>query len=212
MTAGISLFIFFITALPGVAGGFKTDGKRVFDLLRGDHRSDQESAVISLTTVALSGTRPADYDPALVQRALALNDGSLFDLYGHLNAFYHAADQGRWSDAQRHLDHVVTGEAQLVPYIRDSVHCEYAWLLAINGGADAGAAPRAWLDSAGKLDFDRATRLRAEAAVLLAEGKPAEASARAKEALVTLHQRSMSPVVSAFSREALEEIIRRAGG
>lgn len=151
-TAGLSLLIFFVTAFPGAAGGFKTDGKRVFDLLRGDRGSEQEAAVLALTTAGLAGMRPADFDPALVARAVSLSDGSLFDLYGNLTAYGWAADRGDWPAAQGHLDRVLAGEIQLVPYMRDVVRCEYAWLLA-TAGAD-GVSARAWLASAGKLDFD----------------------------------------------------------
>lgn len=197
-----------MTAFPGTAGGFKTDGKRVFDLLRGDRRSEQEAAVLALTTAGLAGVRPADYDPGLVARAVSLGDGSLFDLYGNLTAYAWAADRRDWPAAQGHLDRVLAGEAQLVPYVRDVVRCEYAWLLATTR---AGATvARAWLDSAGRIDFDPATRLRAEAAVLLAEDRPAEAVARAREGLQALKHRSLSPVENPFAREALEAIIAPA--
>ncbi len=207
-TAGLSLVIFFVTAFPGTAGGFKTDGKRVIDLLRGDRRSEQEAAVLALTTAGLAGVRPADYDPALVARAVSLGDGSLFDLYGNLTAYAHAADRGDWPGAQGHLDRVLAGEAQLVPYVRDVVRCEYAWLLAVTHAGPAVA--RAWLDSAGRIDFDPATRLRAEAAVLLAEGRAAEAATKAREGLHALKHKSMSPVESPFAREALEAVLRQA--
>lgn len=207
-TAGLSLVIFLVTAFPGTAGGFKTDGKRVIDLLRGDRGSEQEAAVLALTTAGLAGMRPADYDPALVARAVSLGDGSLFDLYGNLTAYAHAADRGDWPAAQGHLDRVLAGETQLVPYVRDVVRCEYAWLLATTR---AGAAiARAWLDSAGKIDFDPATRLRAEAAVLLAEGRLTEAATKAREGLHALKHKSMSPVESPFVREALEAVSRQA--
>ena len=207
-TAVLSLLIFVGTAVPGTAGGFKTDGRRFLDLLRGDARSDQEMALIALTTAALAGVRPADYDPALVAKGVALRDGSLFDRYAHFTAFTHAADLGEFARAQEHLDYIVAGEGQLVPFVRDATRCEYAWLLATQT-TDAGAA-RAWLDSAGPLAFDPATRLRAEAAVLLLEGRRPEAAARAREGLHALAHRSLSPVQNAFHAEALEELLRRA--
>ncbi|AOS44158.1 hypothetical protein Verru16b_01219 [Lacunisphaera limnophila] len=209
-TAGLSLLIFGVTAFPGTAGGFKTDGKRVIDLLRGDHRSDQEAALLTLSTAGLAGVRPADYDPVVVARTVALGDGSLFDLYGHLTVYYHAADRGDWAAAQGHLDRVLAGEEKLVPFMRDTVRSEYAWLLATVGGVEAAGWARAWLDTAGRLDFDPATRLRAEAAVLAAEGKAAEAAAKAREGLHALEHRSLSPVKNQFAAEALAAIRDRA--
>ncbi len=166
--------------------------------------------MIALTASSLAGVRPGDYDPRLVVQAVALRDGSLFDLYAHLTVFPHAVDLGQPARAQALLDHVVAGECQLVPLARDTARCEYAWLLATHT-TDAAAA-RAWLDSAGKLDFDPATRLRAEAAVLLEEGRKTEAAAKAREGLHALEHRSLSPVRNPFATEKLEEILRQAGG
>ena len=205
-TAGVSLLIFLVTAYPGSGGGFKTDGRRVFDLLRGDHRSDQEAAMMLLSVAGMAGMRPRDYDPALVARAVALGDGSLFDLYGRITVYFHAADRRDWPAAQEHLDRVVAGEEQVVPYVRDIARCEYAWLLATAGGPEATALARAWLDTVGRLDFDPATRLRAEAAVLRAEGRLAESVAKAREGLHALEHRSLSPVRSPFAAEALEAL------
>ncbi|WP_415909403.1 hypothetical protein [Oleiharenicola sp. Vm1] len=107
--AGLSLLIFVVTALPGTAGGFKSDGRRFAELLRGDERAQQEKAMIALTVGSLGGVRPADYDPALLAQVTALRDGSLFDLYGHYNAFHHAMDCGEPVGAQAALDHVLAG-------------------------------------------------------------------------------------------------------
>ncbi len=207
-TAGLSLLIFLATVWPATAGGFKSDGRRFIDLLRGDARSEQEAALLVLTTAGLTGIRPADYDPALVAKTVSLNDGSLFDLYGHLTVYYHAADRAQWSAAQAHLDHVMTGATELVPFLRDTTACEYAWLIARQTG-EAGTA-RAWLDTAGKLDFDPATRLRAESAVLLAEGCASEAAAKAREGLHALEHRSLTPVKSPFAEAALNELLQKA--
>lgn len=207
-TALLSLVIFVVTAYPAMAGGFKTDGRRFLDLLRGDTRSEQEKALIALTTAALAGVRPADYDPKLVAQSLALRDRSLFDLYAHLTAYGHEADLGEFSRAQAMLDYVIADEGKLTPYARDAARCEYAWLLATQT-TDAAAA-RAWLDSAGPASFDPATRLRAEAAVLLREGKNVEAAVCVKLGLHALAHRSLSPRVSTFHVEALEEILKRA--
>ncbi len=204
----ISALLYLVTAWPGTAGGFKTDGKRMLDLLRAGAPSDQESALLVLTSASLAGIRPSAYDPALVTRAIALKDGSLFDTYGHLMVYHHAADRGHWAAAQACLDHAVAGAARLPVMMRDIVLCEYAWLLAAHTAEVAAA--RTWLDAAGKLDFDPATRLRAEAAVLLAENQLPAAAAAARQGLQALRERSLSPVESPFAREALEHLLTRA--
>ena len=204
----MSLLVFLATAMQGAVGGFKTDGKRVFELLRGGQHSKQEAAMLVLTAAGLAGIRPADYDPTLVAAATSLRDGSLFDLYGHLTVYYHAADRREWSAAQSHLDYVMAGAEKVIPYVRDVVRCEYAWLLATQ--TEDIAAARAWLESAGRLDFDPATRLRAEAAVLLGEGDHSEATVKARAGLHALEHKTLSPVKSVFAVEAMEDLLQRA--
>ncbi len=200
----LSLMIFGLTSAPFTAGGFKSDGKRAWDLLRGDKRSEQESALLLLTTAGLAGIRPADYDPRLVERVLSLQDGSMFDLYGRLTIYAHAADRGDWGLAQQLLDDVGQGESDLIPFMRDVYRCEYAWLLATQ--TTGVAAARAWLDSAGSLEVDPATRLRAEAAVLRAEGNFEEARTKVKDGLHALAHRSISPAPNLFAEEALRAL------
>lgn len=208
IVAGMSVLIFFATVIPASAGGFKSDGRRFYELLRGDERSAQECAMLALTTASLAGVRPADYEPRLVAQAIGLRDGSLFDLYAHLTVAHHFADVGQPGRAQALLDHVLAHELKLVPFARDTLRCDYAWLLARHTADTAGA--RAWLDSAGPLDIDPATRLRAEAAVLLAEGRRAEAATQARAALHAAEHRSLSPVRSAYMVDTCETILRAA--
>lgn len=209
IVAGLSTLIFGVTVFPGTGGGFKTDGLRFIELLRGDERSAQENAVMTLTTASLAGVRPADYDPRLVAQAISLRDGSLFDLYAHLTAAHHFIDVGQPGRAQELLDHVAAGEDQLAPFARDTLRCDYAWLLARHT-TDAASA-RAWLDSAGPLDIDPATRLRAEAAVLLAELDRPGAIEKARAGLHAAEHKSLSPVRNAYVVDTLEDILRAAG-
>lgn len=210
-TVMFSAAIFAVTAVPGEAGGFKTDGRRFWSLVRGDTRSAQEAALLALTVAGLGGVRPADYDPALVATATDPDDGSLNSLYGHLTAFHHHADLGDLPRAQRHLDRVIAGEAHLPPFMRALARADYAWLLAVGAPAPVAApAARAWLASAGRNAFDPATALRAEAAVLLAEGQPAEAEAKAREGLLALETASLAPTKNIAAAEQLEALLARA--
>lgn len=197
------------TLFPSMAGGFKSDGLRLLGLLRRDRRSEQETALVALTAASIGGVRPAQLDAALIERSLALRDRSVFDLYAHFTAYLHAADRGEFARAQGHLDTMLAGEGKMMPMIRELVRAEYAWLIALQTG-DAATA-RAWLDSAGRIDFEPATRLRAEAAVLLAEGRAAEAGVRVEEARHALLHRSMSPVRNLFAEDALDRIAARLG-
>lgn len=204
LTAIMSLLVAVATTVPFAAGGLKSDGRRAWDLARRGPRGDQEVAMVILAMQILAGTRPRDLDRDLLRRALQLGDGSAFDLYARLNAYEHAADCGDWDAARLHLEAAVAGEESIAPFVAAASRCEYAWLVATRG-SDPRLA-RAWLESAGPMDFDPATRLRAEAAVLLAEGAKESAHARANEGLRALDTRTPSPVRNAFAAEALERL------
>lgn len=206
LTAVFSLLLAVATTAPFTAGGFKSDGRRAWDLCRGGPRRDQEIAMVILSMQLLGGTRPRDLDRDLLRRSLRLGDGSAFDLYARLNAYQHAADCGEWDEARLLLEAIVSGEASLVPLIAAATRCEYAWLLATRG-SDPPLA-RAWLESAGPMDFDPATRLRAESAVLLAEGATEAAHAKAVAGLKALDGRTASPVRSPFATDEFERLLR----
>ncbi len=213
---GISALLFAVTVFPARMGGFKSDGLRFYSLLRGGPGAVQEAALLSLTVATLGGVRPADYDPEKLAAATTPDDGSLFAVYGQLNAFHHFADRRDFAAAQARLDRVIAGEAELPGFLREVARAEYAWLLgaaAVGGAGEAAAmagAARAWFTSAGKVAYDVATRHRAEAAVLLAEGRRTEAAAAARAGLLATETSSMAPVRNAFATDALTDLLRRA--
>lgn len=208
MMGGISLLILVVTLIPASVAGFRTDGLRAFVLLRGGPRAAQETAMLSFISLSLAGVRPRDYPERFIHGAMILKDHSLFDRYAHLSAFSWAADRGDWPQAQACLDYYFeTGEA-VAPYMDALARCEYAWLLAAH--TPWAATARAWLSSAGKVEFDAGARCRAEAAVLLAEGKAGQAVAKAREGLTMLQTNSLSPHRSAYMEETLEALLARA--
>jgi len=216
--AGMSALIAVVTLIPTSMGGLKSDGLRIYTLLRPGPDAEREAALLSLTIAAIGGVRPADYDEAKLAAATTPDDGSVHVLYGHLSAFHRHADRREWVAAQARLDRVLSGEAELPPFMRDLARADYAWLLGVSALAGTGdpgplaVAARAWLESAGAVAFDPATRHRAEAAVLLAEGRHAEAAAAARAGLVAVETRSMAPVRNIFAADTLAELLRRAEG
>lgn len=208
LTGLYSAIAFVITALPFEQGGFRTDGRRFLILLKSGPEARQEAAMLSLGLAANIGIRPRDYPPNAVADALQLGDGSMSDLYARWFAYFAAADRKEWDKAREFLDQMMTGEAKLARFVADMVRAEYAWLLAEWGG-DASIA-RAWLESAGPVEMDPASRLRAEAAVLLAEGNKPLAADRAKAALIALEKASISAVRNEWAIENLQSLIARA--
>ncbi len=212
----MSGLIFVVTVIPTQAGGMKSDGLRFVTFLRGGAAAEREAALLSVTIAALGGVRPADYDPVKLAAATTPDDGSVHVLYGHLSAYHRHADQHDYPAAQARLDRVMAGESELPTFIRELARAEYAWLLAIaalTGAGDRAAltgAARAWFATVRAVAFDPSTLHRADAAVLLAEGRTAEAAAAARAGLTEAETRSMSPVPNAFAIDALTDLLRRA--
>jgi len=208
MTGLLSVMICAMTLFPASIGGLRTDGLRAYVLLRGGPRAEQETAMLGIVSMGLAGRRPRELPEALVTGALVLKDHSLFDRYAHLSAFGWAADRGDWERAQACLDHFFEPGETVASYMDASARCDYAWLLATRTPWVATA--RAWLESAGKLEFDAGTRRRAEAAVLLAEGRAGEAADKAREGLAMMEANSLSPTRNLFMEESLRALLTRA--
>ena len=208
LTGLYSAIAFVITALPFEQGGFRTDGRRFLILLKSGPEARQEAAMLSLGLAANTGVRPRNYPPDAIAAALQLGDGSMTDLYARWFAFFAAADRREWEKAREFLDQMMAGEPKLARFVADMVRAEYAWLIAEQGGDPAIA--RAWLESAGPVEMDPSSRLRAEAAVLLAEGNRPLAADRAKAALIALEKSSIAAVRNEWAIENLQSLIARA--
>ncbi len=208
LTVLYSAIAFVMTALPFERGGFRSDGRRFLILLKTGPEARQEAAMLALGFAANTGVRPRDFPPKAIADAIHLQDGSMSDLYARWFAYFAAADNGNWEAAKEYLDQMLAGEAKLARFVADLVRAEYAWLISERGGDPAIA--RAWLESAGPVEMDPASRLRAEAAVLLAEGNRPLAADRARKALRALEKSSISAVRNEWATENLQSLITRA--
>jgi hypothetical protein len=204
ITGAISLALFAVSALPATTSGFATDGRRLVMLAQKGERAEREAALTMLVSAAMSGVRAREYPAHLVARVAEHNDASVFGLMGKFLGYFHALDRGGVVQAGVWLEEVVAGAAAMPQMSRESVHAEHAYWLAVHGGDVAGA--RAALARAGKCAFDPSTKLRAEAAILRAEGDRAGATAKSDAALEALRKRSLALRPSADLVERIEAL------
>lgn len=205
MFGGGSLGIGLVTLIPGRTSGFWTDGARILQLLRGGPQAERDVALMALIASSQAGRRPRDWDGALVEQALSLEDASLFEVLARMLVSARDLDRDDFESARRHLERALSLAGELPPTVRPGLLLEAAWFEAAVRG-DAGAARR-WLDAAGEGALvQKHARLRAEAAVLAAEGKPAEAAERAAQARHLLRQDIDAGTVAA-QIEWLEELL-----
>ena len=91
----MSLLIFLVTAAPLRAGGFMSDGMQFLELRRGGAAVTERQVLLRLMGVSYAGVRPRDWEPQLVNDALAMQEAEpLRRVAGRMFALYQAMDRG----------------------------------------------------------------------------------------------------------------------
>jgi hypothetical protein len=180
--ASFHFFIAITSLIPMQEGQLATDGKQLLDYLRGETGLAESNRILStLGTIMFSGTRPSAWNAEMVERMLALRDGSPNDISINFYAYYHALDHQQFAQAGTYLDQVVAQYEALAADVPAAILLEKAYFEAFHRG---NVLARAWVALvAENAAVERHTRLRAEAAVLFVEGYFEEAGARAESAL-----------------------------
>jgi hypothetical protein len=182
LLGAVSLLLGVVTLVPTRAGGFYSDGARMLRLMKASDQAEREVALIALTGMSMAGTRPRDWDPALVERCAGIADGGPFEAGGRQLAYAHALDRGDIAAARSHLEAALGTIAQFPAPARASLLLAAATFHALYDG-DAERA-RSFLQQArGRqmLATPHQRRL-AEAAIRLAEGDVAGARELARDA------------------------------
>lgn len=205
MAGALSLVIALATLIPSRAGGFTSDGGRLLMLLRGGPQAERMGASAVMVGAAMAGRLP-ELDPSIVGRATALRDGSGDDVGASLLAYTWALARGDFDEAGRQLDYALVHQEAIGPAGGPALRVEAAYFLGRHRGE--AAAAREALAAAGRADIVEAHDWRrAEAAVLLAEGRAAEARAAAEAGLAALARARMGQageLDAALLRDLLE--------
>lgn len=171
----ISLYLFLLSAIPLESEGFETDGKSFLSLLL---LNPAGKRTVALSGCLLSDTqllRPKDWPSQWVKDLLADPDGSRRFQSACYMAYLHHLDRAELSAASgalAHLERLMAGNNagfDTRPYAM-----ELAYFEARHRGNAATA--RKWLSvGSDGVEAERFVELRAQAAVLLAEGRSADA-------------------------------------
>jgi len=202
MNSAISL----LTLIPLPTCGFASDGSRLLLLVRGGPTAARWCAAVALSYMAIS-QRPREWDRTVLEAALAVPDGSLDDVSAHFLAYSAALDHGDSAATTRHLTYFLTNRQAYPLALQPALFLEAAYWAAQQGDAPAS---RIWLEQAtdGAL-IEPHTRARAKAAVLLAEGRYAEAAAASQAGLTFLAHRYYGPEAD-HEREILHRLLKTA--
>lgn len=179
----LSAAVFVMNAIPMANGPFVTDGLRLLRVLGRGPSADRELSLLALTALQVGGVRPRDWDRKLVDRGLAVRDASMYECQFHLWSYLCSLDSGHVAEAGDALDRAVALGRRAPASLRAQCLLESAFFEAAHRGrleiarAALAAVPRR---AAGVSESDR---LRAEAAISMAEARSREAAELTEPAL-----------------------------
>ena len=112
--------------IPASAGVNKSDGARLWELLRHPERSQSWIALIAMNSEEKRGVRPRDWDPELVERVQATDPAAKEYAFTELLMFYRQLDQGDEAAATGHLENALSASSQCGKLVRYCCYLEAA--------------------------------------------------------------------------------------
>lgn len=181
VTAGLSLAIFVVTAVPMRSGGFMSDGMQLRQLRRQPAMVERRARLLALMGQGLAGLRPRDYDRESLTHAQAITgDEALYDVGVWLYSYFNALDAGDVAAAEGFLARVEPLFDDYPDGFRQAIAIELALFEALHRRRLDQA--HAWLARARGGVVDVSRRRLAEAAVAAREGRHDDALAALKAA------------------------------
>jgi hypothetical protein len=211
LVGGMSLGLGVLALVPNRTAGFPSDGARLLSLWRGGPKAAREAALFALVAMVTGGVRSRDLPDDLVARATdagAPADGGT-EVAARLIAYSVALDRGDAPRAAEHLRAALPLAGAAPALLQDGLMLEWAYFQARHLGDAAGA--RQALARAGAYELSPETRLRAEAALALAECRWDDAAGRAEESLAARGRglsAGASPETEEWSRAMLDDARR----
>jgi len=180
----VNLFFFMASLRPLPIKKFYPDGAALFTMISNSRVILQTWLLETLTIASINGVRPGQINEEFIHRILVNRDGSAQDAPANFFGFYYYLDKSQVDPAGELIDLLAANQEKFDPRHRSYAVLETAYFEARH--RHNAVAARQWLDQAPKDGVEPQTYLRAEAAVLLAEGHYKEAAIIAKAGLVVL--------------------------
>jgi hypothetical protein len=202
-----NLHLTIYSVLPLRISSLSTDGRRMLDIAQNNPQGQRFVAVYAYMASLRQGIRPRDTDPIIAKQALAVPEKSVDHISGLLIAYAVALDKKDFKQAGRYLDQAIAICSYYPGLFQGSLLLEAAYFEAhIRGHAELG---RQWFSKIqDKALIDPIALLRAEAALLLAEGNWARARSKADKGLAYT-QRDLSMTGSAIAEnEMLQSLLQ----
>jgi len=199
-----NLFFLIASLRPVPFKKFYTDGAAFLAMIWDRRLVVQTWLVEALSTASVNGVRPRQLSEEFIHHIMDSRDGSVQDASANFFGFYYFLDRGQLDRAGELIDVLAANQEKFDPRHRSYAVLETAYFEARH--RHNAVAARRWLDQAPKEGVEPQTYLRAEAAVLLAEGRYKEAAVIATAALVVL-PKSADPGGAIAEKECLQSIL-----
>jgi len=198
-----------LPAIPARKGPYRTDSARLIWLL---HRSAERDLALAHTRVLgmeMHGVRARDWDQACITRLVSLAQEKPVPLFTALILYEWHLDRGDFAAAGDWIDSARETPKAEGQYSRGNVLAESAYFEAVHRNNAEKA--RQWLEQAGSHWTSQGfVRKRAEAAVLLSEGRLLESIECCEQASAMLRWEFPSGKVPACQQEWVLDIRARA--
>lgn len=173
-----------------------SDGARLAMLLRGSADWERMSAQQMTVAAAVSGIRPRDWNPDLIEMGLGPEDGTLEARTGRALRYSYLIDQGRIDEAEQELVwllHEPCPDAAVTTW-----QLQVVWFAAAFQGDPATA--RKWFDQPTPHKANPCERLMAEAALAFVEQRRSDSTRLTAEAI-----RACEQITDRGSAQAIHE-------
>ena len=193
------------TLVPMSSGLNKSDGARLWFLLRRPDQARPWMAVWALQTEETRGVLPRNWDPELINQMLMADPSSGEYPYIQLLAFYRSTDERKEEIALEHLENALARSASCSKILRQCIFLEAASVSALSRGNVSQA--RTWLERTGAVKEPLSTD-GVEAAIAIREKRYDEARRFLATARARIERRKLDSGLARFAKEKLTEYER----
>jgi hypothetical protein len=159
-----------------------SDGAQIYQLLSNGPWADFHMAFAMVASTLATPLRARDFDVAVLERAAAFMPRGKRGMLLHLFLYMHHADRGNIAESLRHIELAESMYPQLAAELPPDLHLEFVYVNALLK-QDPGAARLWWqrMEARGK-PTQTVDYWKANAALLMAEGRVAEARVACRRA------------------------------
>jgi hypothetical protein len=188
--------------VPVSRGLNKSDGARLWILMRRPDQCRSWMALWALQTEETRGVRPRDWDAELVRQMLMADPSSGEYSYVQLLAFYRYTDERKEQVALEHLENALARSGGSSKVLRQCIFLEAAFSSALSRGNVSQA--RTWLQRAAEVKKLASTDA-VEAAIAIREERYDDALRLLATARARIERRKLDSGLARFAKEKLAE-------